>query len=625
MSDAWFFEVLPNRPPPFADECLSGYLLRLAHANGFTIFWDLISELFPSWRRPQQISMLLWEYPLAEWGRIPLRIQLPVAALNRLTVAPWIEKFRSPPDLTCSIYFSPGHFLKGVVHHGLCVCPLCLQEQPYIRLPWRLAPVTACVKHGCLLQDHCSTCGSQLTAAEQASQYMRCSSCRTDLRILPVVPITDEILEKQTQLFSSVSFLLDPLVTLTKGVGNLSQDENCLPAELVGLKFHYLRSQLGFSIQSLTRKLGVPHGVLSALEQGGRPPFRLYLTYLEALSQSWPALAALQVPTEFLLQLQTQRHYHLRLCPNPACPNHQPQTNPRVILLADLPERQAARFHCKDCGQNFTRSYDGKLLTKTRRPLIRPGEPPTVPKPAEAIAILKTWGLQGDNNRQIAHRLGWGEKTVRMYWIALDIEKQVHQAQSLRREKEKQERISDFRTRLERILPTLLNTDEMISLRQIDRTLGLGCDYLHSRPDLTAWVQSLIRSHNVRVRQKQKEDTTSRIMQALDEMKSSNRLVKAAEIAQKAGLTYSKLRENFPELLLILHQALVEHRSWLQALQLKTQIEQIDAAASRLTANGVRLNYKVILQEAGLSSHSSNLPPIRDALLRWMGVFAPRD
>ncbi len=625
MADAWFFEVFPNRPPPFQEECLSGYLLRLAHANGFTIFWDFISELFPSWKKPQQISMLLWEYPLEEWGRIPLRTQLPVAALNRLTVAPWIEKFRSPPNQTHSIYYSPGHFLKGVVHHGLYVCPLCLQEQPFIRLNWRLAPITACVTHGCLLQDHCSTCGSQLTAAEQTSQYLRCSSCGTYLRMLPVVPIADEFLEKQKQRLSSLSFLLDPMVTLTQGVGNLSQDESYSPTQLVGLKFHYLRSQLGFSIQALAHKLSIPHGALSVLEQGGRAPLRIYLNYLEALSSSWPALAALQVPTEFLLQLQARRHVHLRLCPNLACPNHQPQTDPRIFLLADLPQRQAARFRCKECGRSFTRSYDGKLLTKTRRPLIRPGEPPTVPKPAEAIALLKTWGLQGDANRQIAHRLGWGEKTVRMYWIALDIEEQVHRAQRLRREKEKQERIADLRTRLEQILPTLLSTNEMISLRQVDRMLGLGCDYLHSRPDLTAWVQSLIRSHNVRVRQKQKEDTTARILQALDEMISSNRLVKSAEITQKAGLTYQKLHTNFPELLPILHQSLVEHRSWLLALQLKTQIEQIDAAASRLTTNGVRLNYKVILQEAGLSIHSPNLPPIRDALLRWMGTFAPRD
>lgn len=625
MADTWFFEVLPNRPPPFPDECLSGYLLRLANANGFTFFWDFISELFPSWKRPQQISMLLWEYPLEEWGRIPLRAQLPVATLNRLTVAPWIEKFRSPPDQTRSIYYSPGHFLKGVVHHGLCVCPLCLQEQPYIRLNWRLAPLTACVKHACLLQGHCSACGSQLTAAEQTSHYMRCSSCGTDLRMLPIVPIADEFLEKQKQRFSSLIFLLDPMVTLTLGVGNFSQDEDYSPAQLVGLKFHYLRSQLGFSIQAFTHKLGLPHGALSALELGRRAPFRLYLTYLEALSQSWSALAALQVPTDFLLQLQTQRHLHLRLCPNPACPNHQPQTDPRVVLLADLPERQAARFHCKDCGRRFTRSYDGRLLTKPRRPLIRPGEPPTVPKPAEAIALLKTWGLQGDDNRQIAHRLGWGEKTVRMYWIALNIEDQVHRAQRLRREKEKQARIADLRTRLEQILPTLLSTNDMISLRQIDRMLGLSCDYLLSRPDLTAWVQSLIQTHNDRVRQKQKEDATNQILQALEEMKSSDRLVKAAEITQKAGLTYSKLRQNFPELLPLLHQALVEHRSWLQALQLKTQIEQIDAAASRLATKGVRLNYKVLLKEAGLSSYGSKLPPIRDALLRWMGTFAPRD
>ena len=33
MSEPWFFEVLPYRPSPYSDECLSGYLLRLAEVN----------------------------------------------------------------------------------------------------------------------------------------------------------------------------------------------------------------------------------------------------------------------------------------------------------------------------------------------------------------------------------------------------------------------------------------------------------------------------------------------------------------------------------------------------------------------------------------------------------------
>ena len=30
MAEAWFFRAYPCRPVPYPDECLSGYLLRLA-------------------------------------------------------------------------------------------------------------------------------------------------------------------------------------------------------------------------------------------------------------------------------------------------------------------------------------------------------------------------------------------------------------------------------------------------------------------------------------------------------------------------------------------------------------------------------------------------------------------
>ena len=64
MAETWFFKVLVQRPQPFPNECMSGYLLRLAQVNGFAIFWDLASDLFPTRKAPQQIGLLRWEYPL---------------------------------------------------------------------------------------------------------------------------------------------------------------------------------------------------------------------------------------------------------------------------------------------------------------------------------------------------------------------------------------------------------------------------------------------------------------------------------------------------------------------------------------------------------------------------------
>ena len=85
MTGPWFFEVMPYRPSPYPDECLSGYLLRLAEANHVVSFWKLAQDLFPLWQDYPQAAMLRWEYPMENWGRIPLRTQLSLADLRRLT------------------------------------------------------------------------------------------------------------------------------------------------------------------------------------------------------------------------------------------------------------------------------------------------------------------------------------------------------------------------------------------------------------------------------------------------------------------------------------------------------------------------------------------------------------
>ena len=112
MAEPWFFDVLPCRPTPYPDECLSGYLLRLAAANGFAAFWDLAADLFPRWSSLHQTTRLRWEHPVEDWGRLLQRTHLTAGELRRLTVAPLAEKFRPALDVGQSRYWSPGPALR---------------------------------------------------------------------------------------------------------------------------------------------------------------------------------------------------------------------------------------------------------------------------------------------------------------------------------------------------------------------------------------------------------------------------------------------------------------------------------------------------------------------------------
>src|SRR5258708_24922825 len=194
MAEPWFFDVLPCRPVPYPDECLSGYVLRLAEANGFLLLWDLATDLFPRWSHPDQVTRLRWEYPVEDWRRLLQRTQLPASAAQAMTLAPLVAKFRPPPDLARSSYLSPSQLLRGVLKPDLQTCPLCLQAAPYLRLRWRLASLTTCPDHRCLLQTHCTACDAVLSVASPILRHLRCAGCGTDLRTLPVLPPSAPVL-----------------------------------------------------------------------------------------------------------------------------------------------------------------------------------------------------------------------------------------------------------------------------------------------------------------------------------------------------------------------------------------------------------------------------------------------
>jgi hypothetical protein len=95
----------------------------------------------------------------------------------------------------------------GIYHrvrrmHGMQYCPRCLAEdkQPYFRREWRLAFVTVCTKHLCLLYDACPRCDAvvnfhrdELGARNKqvATGMARCFSCRFDLRAARSSPLHD--------------------------------------------------------------------------------------------------------------------------------------------------------------------------------------------------------------------------------------------------------------------------------------------------------------------------------------------------------------------------------------------------------------------------------------------------
>jgi predicted site-specific integrase-resolvase len=92
-------------------------------------------------------------------------------------------------------------------------CPTCLQEALYHRLLWMPTPVTACLRHQCLLVSQCPQCGKQTSI--RAIVEGCCRQCGTDLATIPAPSLADDTFGLFTQQVIQAWLLDEPLPTQT--------------------------------------------------------------------------------------------------------------------------------------------------------------------------------------------------------------------------------------------------------------------------------------------------------------------------------------------------------------------------------------------------------------------------
>ncbi len=621
MAEPWYFDVLPYRPAPYADECLSGYLARLAVANGIADLWQFASDLFPLWQVTGQLSLIRWEYPLDAWGLLPLRSQLVPTTLNRLTVLAWVQKVRDPPVFTHPFRAGPGRILKGIIRTGDCICPCCFAETPYLRLSWRFSVVAVCLVHGCWLQETCPGCGQPLDIFSRRGLSVCCPRCGTDWRTLPSRSAPASVLETQQHYQAGLQFLLDPHTSLVDGLPSHVVADRGM-ARGVGLKLRWLRTTAGESVAALAKQLGVAAPTVGALERGERVPLALYGRYLDAVGQTWSEVAALRLDATLVEQLTVPLHMPLRQCPRPECPASHLPPGLHITMLRDMPERRAVRFRCSSCGRRFTRNYDGHTTARTLRVRDDLPELARSQKTKAELERLVAWGREGRPNRWIAQQLGWGQKTVRTYWLVLGVEAEVHQAQATWRRRRREQRQNDLQATLEPVIQRLLRSDQEVALRDLARALGYNGDYLHGAPAVTATVHIRLAQHNVEVRTRQEAAWATRVADYCQTLADAEAPVMVKTALAHLGISWKVLRKRYPDLALLLQTSVRSHQQQQRAARQAAQLAQIDAAADRLHTQGNRLTQKAILREAGLSERLGQASIVRLRLQHWVGDFA---
>jgi hypothetical protein len=138
------------RPKPVEGECFGGYVVRLAHSNGYKNVNSFCKDFCDVSRH--------------QWYRVPLRL------LSDLTGI--IDKDRE--NIWLKNHRTYGYSYRGIpipdilVSVGGMFCAQCLSEDNIRRAQWNLGIMPICLKHGTLLSKSCTKCISKFGVRDDA-------------------------------------------------------------------------------------------------------------------------------------------------------------------------------------------------------------------------------------------------------------------------------------------------------------------------------------------------------------------------------------------------------------------------------------------------------------------------
>ena len=165
---------LPLRPRPEPGEALLGYLLRVAHTNGYQavqtlrLLFGLKSTLLYSISNDYQTADALF-----------------IVIAQRVRIAP--EVLTANFENERNGVFDSTRAVQDISLSEPHVCIACLREGRAILADWRLAHVTHCERHKAALVGRCPACGEELNW--KPTLYSHCSNCKTEWQDVTVTDI----------------------------------------------------------------------------------------------------------------------------------------------------------------------------------------------------------------------------------------------------------------------------------------------------------------------------------------------------------------------------------------------------------------------------------------------------
>jgi transcriptional regulator with XRE-family HTH domain len=580
---SWHFDLLPIHPQPCDFESFTGYLTRLAEANGI--------------RQINRLCVLAGlNFSAAQGGSdLPTRTgfrQLPQLAgcsvdrLNATTVYHLLRKFGRSDRLPASSY----QFLRDSMVFHLRYCPRCLDEYGYISLLWRFVALRSCPQHGCDLLNRCRHCGGTVPLLANGLRLGICPTCQGDLRRCSSPISSPETFQASQQAAAEFSFLLTPQAW---------EDAYEAVLEQLGAQFFRLREQQGLTIAQVVDALQVRMVVVGGMEHRDRArkgeQLADFLRYSALLGVSLSSMfdravaAPPPAPSTRWVMLDIRETVLLE------------QVEAALAQLGEAP--LTYRWLSEQTGIHEARLHDYPSVEARVRQLQADYDRRQAAAYAHLLETVRTTAAELAVAGLPVTRTALVQRTgVPKHWFwtkpeLIDLlEQYTAQRETCRMAQE-----ADLYHRVEEAIQTLREQHQRVSLLAIARLVGLSDGVLRHRPALRPLLQT-IPSLRVWPDEQAEDDLIAQIPCLEEQLVAQGQVVTQQRIVDLLGLTSHQVA-GLPRLRERLKQIPRQRRQHKQALD-AAYCEQLPAVLDDLKRAGLPLTCITIAEKLGRSVFS---------------------
>lgn len=353
--------IFTVRPNLRTGESLWSYLLRLTSQNGIPLL-SIINSI-KQWDRKyvQRSDLHLLDIAPGSILNIEQLSNLTGQSIERLfeaTFAPLMKTFGVNQEI------QSARFLSGMILDTYRFCPECLKEMLYYRLLWKMAPVTACIKHDVFLVNGCPSCKKQINFVDV--EYLGvCPHCGLLLERCQTRPIDVSEREYQHWIYEALLILLKP------GNHNIKPHETAIRLLYLQCGKHSYFDRRFIETAVLSTLPTLLQHARDSLSQKRTLHLSYVLNNLHSHHHSINEFLAIDVPDSFVESVRqgVVRRADQLSCQAPWCTGYR-RSGTLMKTGTTLKRRKSGErllyyLACSKCGCEYAVDEDGELQERT--------------------------------------------------------------------------------------------------------------------------------------------------------------------------------------------------------------------------------------------------------------------